>query len=250
MFEFNFIVFNDGSTDETKDVLESQDFRIKIVNGDGTFYWAKSMAAAEKMIERVPDGILWVNDDLILTKNAFKKLMQGIKQFPNSVLVGQVTDSNSGEILYGGYKRNGRHPLQLKLLPLSDQYQEADTFNGNFVYIPTEIRLVVGPINSYYSHAYADCDYGYRIIKSGFKIYTLPGTIGSGFRNPTLITNSRIAATKNLVNKKNSPLKSQLHFFLKFVPKNAFYLVPLYMLSPFIRIWFTPRKNESLKKSI
>ena len=235
-FEFNFMVTNDGSTDETQSIIESQLLSIKIHYGTGNLYWAKSMAAAESLIDAVPDGILWVNDDLVLNPNCFEKLLYSITAYPNCVLVGQAADIDSGKILYGGYKREGRHPLVLDLIYAEHSHPEADTFNGNFVYIPSEIRLAVGAIDGNYSHAYADCDYGFRVRKLGYKIRVIPGFIGTTNENLQIWPNGRLGKMKQLKQVKNNPLKSQLRFFLRYSKGFGLLAIPIYLVRPFLRI--------------
>lgn len=235
-FEFGFVVTNDGSTDETQSIIESQPLSIKIHDGSGNLYWAKSMAAAESLIDVVPDGILWINDDLVLNPNCFEKLLCSIIAYPNCVLVGQVADIVSGKLLYGGYNKKGRHPLVLDLIYGEYSHLEVDTFNGNFVYVPSEIRLAVGPIDGSYSHAYADCDYGYRVQKLGYKIRVIPGLIGKTNENLQIWPNGRLGKIKQIQHAKNNPFKSQLRFFLRHCKKFGLLAIPIYLVRPFLRI--------------
>jgi len=244
-FQFDFVITNDGSTDETQSLIDSQPFPLKSHYGSGDLYWAKSMAMAENLIEEIPDGILWVNDDLVLNPDAFEKLNSSILSHPNSVLVGQVANLVSGECLYGGYMRKGRHPLVLNLIYSEHSHREVDTFNGNFVYIPIEVRLAVGPIDSMYAHAYADCDYGYRVRRLGYKIVVIPAFIGSTDENKPYWPRRRFGKLMQLSQKKYSPLKSQFRFFLIHRKSFGLFEIPLYLLRPFIRILiFNSRESQ------
>lgn len=235
-FEFGFVVVNDGSTDETQSVIESQNLSITILNGPGNLFWAKSMALAERHIGVIPDAILWVNDDLVLHPDAFEKLLGSILAYPKTVLVGQVSNLISGEILYGGYKRKGRHPLVLELLHSEHSHLQADTFNGNFVYIPIEVGLAVGSIDSNYSHAYADCDYGYRVRELGYEIKVIPGFIGATDANIQEWPSGRFKKMRHFSKPKNNPLKSQLHFFLRHRKSFGLLEIPIYLVRPYLRI--------------
>ena len=236
--QVEFIVTDDGSTDETNQVLQSQSSNIKIVKGSGSLYWAKSMALAEEAILQAPDGILWVNDDLVLNPTAFEKLMRGILLYPDAVLVGQVKNKFSDRIIYGGYRKIAKHPLRLELLDSGNSYLEADTFNGNFVYIPTQIRLAVGSIDGNFAHAYADCDYGYRVANAGFSVRILPGHIGESLNNSPHWPKSRFQKMKQTLLPKHTPIKSQLRFFKKHSGIFWPILTPIYLVRPYFKILF------------
>ena len=234
--DVKFNVVNDGSTDDTGVVISRQPFPINVVNGTGNWFWAKSMQIAESSIGDIPDGILWVNDDLILNPDTFQKLILSAKTFPNAVLVGQVYDILNEKILYGGYTRDSAHPLRLKLMETSDKYTKADTFNGNFVYIPIEVRLSVGPIDGSYSHAYADCDYGYRVRQAGYEIRVIPGSIGTCEANKVPELTGRKQKIKFFLSEKRNPFESQFHFFWKFTERKYRFLIPIFLAYPLIKI--------------
>jgi GT2 family glycosyltransferase len=240
-FNLQFYVTDDGSTDETYSVLESQPFSIKIIKGDGNLFWAKSMAKAEESIDYQPDGLLWVNDDLKLFPNAFENLFKSIQSHPRAVLVGQVVRKNTNEVIYGGFKSQSIHPLKLSLLN-ETQLDDPDTFNGNFVYIPAEIRLAVGPINSFYGHAYADCDYGYRVRELRYEIKLIPDFIGESETNTVPKFENKWEHIKFFYNKKYR-LLDQIYFLSKFTKLKFKILIPIFLVIPLIKIIVT-KKNS------
>jgi len=234
--EVQFVVVDDGSTDNTWEIISQQPFLAHMIKGTGEWYWAKSMEVAEASILEVPDGILWLNDDLVLNEGALQKLIVAVKTFPEAVLVGQVYDFDGDSILYGGYRKNSIHPLKIKLIETSETYALADTFNGNFVYVPILVRLAVGPIDGSYSHAYADCDYGYRVRNAGYEIRVIPGEIGRCEGNTHPKYPGRLAKVNYLLSKKRNPLKSQIHFFWKFTEKKYKFLIPIFLIFPLLKI--------------
>jgi GT2 family glycosyltransferase len=249
-FEFDFVVTDDGSTDDTLDVLKSQPERIKVVSGNGELFWARAMNLAEDSIEKVYDAILWVNDDIVLTENAFERLLDATLAFPNSVIVGQVAKESDDRIIYGGYKRSGIHPLKLELLNASEKYLVADTFNGNFVYIPAEIHRQVGTIDGRFAHGYADCDYGFRVCKAGYSISVIPGIVAYGLENQESWPASRRGKIRQLASSKYSPIASQLHFFRKHIGVFWPILTPLFAFYPYLRILLFNKIKDKQRKPL
>lgn len=192
--EIDFTVFDDGSIDGTPESLTVNFPDARILRGDGTSYWASSMAKAEKVViqnERInkTDYILWLNDDVTLDETAFTVLLAAEKANLNSVIVGATRDGTTGLTTYSGMKRGGPHPLRFTAVASQDYIQNIDTFNGNIVLVPIQIAKKIGGIDGNYSHALADIDYGLRCRRSGISVIQAPKTLGICSRNqPTQLT--------------------------------------------------------------
>lgn len=177
-------VTDDGSTDGTAEEIRQLWPAATIVQGTGMLYWAAGMALAERAAVRTkPDYLLWLNDDTILDPDAIERLLTTSLRHPEAIIVGATTDPVTGERTYGGRFRPGWHPQRLTPLPLSDQPQRADTFNGNVVLIPWAVRQRVGPIDGMFPHAYADDDYGLRATAIGIPIIQAARAVGVCSRN-------------------------------------------------------------------
>jgi GT2 family glycosyltransferase len=184
-----FTVFDDGSTDGTSEALSAMPHTIRVLHGDGTAYWARSMALAETAAlesgGRSPNEfIVWLNDDVILDKTAFLALRQTIDQNPDTVIVGAMRDPSTGALTYSGMRRNGLHPLNFGMILPSKEAQPVETFNGNLVVVPVPVARLLGGIDGYFSHAFADIDYGLRCDRVGISVLLAPGTLGMCRRNP------------------------------------------------------------------
>jgi GT2 family glycosyltransferase len=219
-WQLRYYIFDDGSTDGTGVKLQENFSNMTYILGDGNNFWAKSMNSAmiAAMTDSINEAYLLMNDDVIL--NNKEALMELNNNFlagrENSIIVGQVYDSISGEISYGGLKRIGRHPFKTRLLIANQNVMYADTFHGNFVLIPRKIALSIGPIDGSYAHAYADFDYGYRAREQGFQIEVSPGYVGYCDFNNTLDIQNSFLYLKRLLSKKGRPIKSHLKFSKRF----------------------------------
>ena len=208
-------VTDDGSTDGTAETLREMGERVHVTSGDGSLFWAAGMALAERRAVRGrPDFLLWLNDDTVVDDGALAVLLSTSVSFPGAVIVGATRDPVSGEPTYGGRVRLTRwHPQRLAPLPVSDEPQPADTFNGNLVLLPWATRQTVGPIDDRFPHAYADDDYGLRARELGVEIVQAPGTLAVCARGQAPDAAGRgLTRWRSQQTPKGLPLKAQARF--------------------------------------
>lgn len=182
----DFTVFDDGSTDGTAEALSALDLPVIRIAGDGSSYWASSMAEAEaRVLGLHHDGyVVWLNDDVDLDGDAVEVAVAAAALVPSAVLVGAMRDPDSGQLTYSGLRRKGLHPLNFEPVGPDGRLLAIETFNGNLVLVPLEIARSLGGIDGSFSHALADIDYGVRVRDAGFALYLLPRVVGSCPRNP------------------------------------------------------------------
>lgn len=225
-------ICDDGSTDGSERAISMLDENIKIIRGPGNWYWARSMFEARKSVMNDFDELLWLNDDVILFKNAIQLALEYRIQNPNSILVGQFLDKDLNEISYGGYMRRNLNPLAYsRVLALTGSIK-VDTFNGNFVLVSKDLESRLGWIDGDFAHAYADCDYGLRAIQHGISNLVLPGYIGTCSQNGIADSGSRVMNVIQWFSIKKSPIKSQIRFFRR---HGAWYW-PIFLITPLLRI--------------
>ena len=233
-------IVDDGSSDATSKSL-SQYPKVRYQRGDGNLFWAKAMKLAQDSVVDPVDYYLWLNNDVKLSADFFARILESVKNHPNTILVGQTSDSISGLISYGGYKRIGRHPHRFKNVQAESDYEEADTFCGNIVLIPTSINRDLGGIDGEFEHGYADHDFGYRAKKMGYQIKVIPGFLGSCSRNPNALKNqNRLQAFKLILSKKYLPWRSQIRFCKRHGGPEWI----LYVVSPYLRTLFGLRQYK------
>lgn len=173
-------VTDDGSQDGTLELLHEAAVVQRVLESDGTLYWAGSMAWAERVARQSrPDYLLWLNDDVVLDADAVDRVLGLALDEPGAVIVGATRDPVSGVVTYGGRRLRGRHPQRFDQLPISDSPQECDTFNGNCVLVPRAVYELLDGIDGEFAHAYADDDYGMRARRQGVHVLQCPGSIGS-----------------------------------------------------------------------
>jgi GT2 family glycosyltransferase len=181
-------LFDDGSTDGTTASVLERYPATTVLYGDGTNYWAASMAQAEQRAaaESDPaDVLVWLNDDVVLDPDALARVAETHASHPSRVLVGSMRDPDSDEPTYGGLVRSGAHPLRFRLMePDAARPVPVDTFNGNLLAVPKQVVVEVGGIDGGFPHAWADIDFGLRLKRANRPALVAPGTYGICPRNP------------------------------------------------------------------
>ena len=175
------MLVDDGSDDGTAEACRERLPFVRVVRGDGTLYWARAMALAEAAARTSrPDFLLWLNDDVELAPTALSTLLAATRQVgADAIIVGAVTDPESGEVVYSGLRRTSWRPKRFTLVAANDETEAADTFHGNVVLVPRSAYVALGAIDGGFAHAYADVDYGLRATRRGIRIYVSSPPIGT-----------------------------------------------------------------------
>jgi GT2 family glycosyltransferase len=182
-------LFDDGSTDGTAAAVRSEFPNVHILQGDGSAFWARSMAMAEQHVlsdssTSDDDFILWLNDDVLLLPDALGRVLQVAVVNPGAVVVGAMRDPEAPVTTYSGVVKLGRHPLRYARVDPGTTEISVDAFNGNFVLTPVRVARMLGGIDGEYSHAWADVDYGYRCGTAGVPVILASGYAGVCPTNP------------------------------------------------------------------
>lgn len=158
----NVFLVDDGSTDGTGARVRAAYPSVRVIDGDGSLYWAKGMRKAwETAVEEGEwDSYLWLNDDTMLLPDAIDKMRA--KDDGQSLVIGNLCDS-AGRAVYG-LNVNG-------------------WVNGNCVLVPRSIYEKCGMLCGCYAHAWADSDYAYHVRRARFAIVGA-GVVGEAESHP------------------------------------------------------------------
>lgn len=233
------VLVDDGSTDDTIARIRLSHPDVEIIAGDGTWYWAKSMSVADEYCADEESDLLWVNDDVRLLSDSISRAVALSSTNPGSIIVGQCYSKN-GTLTYGGLAKHSWHPFKYFLVESFSSPVTCDTFNGNFIFVPKNIRKAIGPIDGEFGHRFADLDYGLRSLKLGFANLIIPGAIGFCERNTTTPRKSAIRRVLDTGAPKNLPIKALWRFVKKHGKRGSCIFIPI----PYIKALFGFSQRE------
>ncbi len=242
---FDAYLVDDGSTDNTSQLVKENFPEVKIVYGDGSLFWNRGMHLAwSEAAKKKYAYYVWLNDDTILYADAFADLLHCAKiTNRNAIICGTTQSAKTGAVTYGGRLVRGG------LISPNGNIQPCDYFNGNCVLIPKKVFEAIGNLDPVFNHAIGDWDYGLRARKKGFLIYVSTDFVGtcekhesiSKWCSPDIPLKERMIAFK-------SPLAVNPQQYFKFDSRhNGYFKASVHFISIHLRLLFP--KLWTIKKS-
>jgi len=237
---------DDGCTDGTGKAVAKQFPQVKVLQGDGNLYWCGGMRFAwSEAIKEDFDYYIWLNDDTILLPKAITTLLKTHtavtkkKKLP-AIIIGSCRDPLTKQHTYGGItKRNSNTRLADQPIPPRNHIQHCETMNGNLVLISRNVLKLLGNLNSAYTHAFGDVDYGMRARKKNVDLWIAPGHLAECPRNSGIPpwTNPSIPFGQRWQNM-SSPHGVPLRQWYQYVKYHTGWQWPIYFAKPLLRVLF------------
>jgi GT2 family glycosyltransferase len=265
---FTVIVVDDGSTDNTEDMIKQNFPETIILKGDGNLWWAGATNLGIKYVQQVSknileDYILTLNNDLIIENNYLTEFISLITLYPKSIIGSIALDINNKEhLLFSGLAWN---KAIAKVTPIAAQkfnnsYANLKLYNkiihtdllpGRGVLIPLIAFNEVGLYDEKNFPQYvADEDFSVRAQKAGYKLLLHPNIYVLSHANETGTDFNNIkfnfSYLKHVFFSIKSPLNLKVRY--KFAIKNTS-LGILYFLIDTVRVFvFLLKKKLFTKK--
>ncbi len=202
--DYTVIICDDGSTDGTSAILQSEFPEVIVLQGNGNLWWTGGInecvkyALAKANIQS--DYIFTLNNDTELAGNTLQVLTEQSRLRPNSILAcGNYFINDRTKLESTAFVRRGKIPFSDHHKPLfkwgedignlTENVYEVSSVSGKGVLIPVDIFHKIGLYNfNKLPHYHADTEFSCRAFNAGYKIflvlnaviYTDPDTSGIG----------------------------------------------------------------------
>jgi GT2 family glycosyltransferase len=185
------IVVDDGSTDCTKEKINSDYPNVMVLPGTGSLFWTGSVNLGINYVLSVcheNDWILLMNNDVQMADDVIHKLVSFSNIYDRKVLVNALSvDSEdkdtiikSGTVVNSWFLNRTHHVLHgssLSELTCRDEI-EVDLLTGRCLLHPIEIIKTVGNYNSnLLPHYGGDDEFSARAKLFGYRLFVLPTAI-------------------------------------------------------------------------
>jgi GT2 family glycosyltransferase len=176
------IVVNDGSKDNTNEMLHLEFSNVHIIHGNGNWWWTKCIN--EGMNFAFANGanlVLWINDDNELPQNYIIELINAYRSIPEHSILGSASVSidTPRRIDTAGYSRHNKIFNKLfSYWPIGSEITADFTgilptisLSGRGTLIPNSVFNQLGLLDEKLIQYGSDDDYIMRAVKKHIPVY-------------------------------------------------------------------------------
>lgn len=172
------IIVDDGSTDGTKEMLQTEFPDVIVLFGDGNLFWTRAInMGIRRALDLGAEYVLTLNNDTVATEDFLEKMMYWGQRTPHALLGAFDFSFNTKKPYYGGEIVNwplAKSTLLLEHLKPEQLHglHEVSLFPARGLLIPRKVFETVGLYaEKELPHYMADYDFTLLAIRNGFKVY-------------------------------------------------------------------------------
>ncbi|HEX8349174.1 MAG TPA: glycosyltransferase family 2 protein [Hymenobacter sp.] len=175
---FRTVVVDDGSTDDTSQMLADEFPEVEVVQGDGNLFWTAGVnAGIRRALNLGATRIMTLNNDVVTAPDFVAQMLAAADRNPAAVLGALELDIATSKPIYGGelldFRTNTRRDLLEELKP--EQYHGLHPVTylpGRGLLIPKAVIDKIGLFDERrLPHYLADFDYTSVARRHGFPVY-------------------------------------------------------------------------------
>lgn len=246
---YQVVLCDDGSSDGTRDLVQSKYPEVVLLKGDGSLWWTGATnACVDYALTHGDenDAVITLNNDLEVEPNYLNVLAQVACRYPDSIVTSACYDIRTHELRDPGHRHSWLTAGLRAIEPLRDhvpsdaEVAEVTHAGGRGTLIPFRVLRRVGLFDfRRLPHYWADYDFSFRARRAGFRILVAFGAQVFSHVDETGITRARQEISlrsfyRYLTNRK-TPTNLRARFWT--AAKNCpGFLLPSYLLIDFARV--------------